>query len=341
MALFKELLGSRTGATRGTNATPENMIIRVLAEPEDFVTLENGTRIAPDPRGLVETQFIARGSIHGWDGSARATGYTVLEQKAPGHWTVRVDFTRDSATQPPTDEWLWNFRGASIVQTQFEQVVDETQTDITGPGHPDNPDVLVGPRLWVAKKPTDPPDPNPPTFFVNSYDENGVAQTIALVPAGGDGGIPPRKREGFQQEWPAMTGIATRTVTNFKETLVNRIVPFSKTVNSKKFIDAAPGFVKLTDYNIDLVAPEDVNSNPIGGGIRGTRRPTKLGKRYRVSLSFLFSSLRWTPIERVATFPDPKSGYEMIVRTNDGNAVVDQFSVANSKDFNNLLRILV
>ncbi len=341
MALFKELLGSRTGATRGTNATPENMIIRVLAEPEDFVILEDGTRIAPDPRGLVETQFIARGSIHGWDGSARASGYTTLTQPAPGHWTVRVDFTRPSATQPPTDEWLWNFRGASIMQTEFEQVVDETQTDIAGPGHPDNPDVLVGPRLWVVVKPTDPPSPNPPEFVVESYDENGDPQTIALKPATGKNGKQLRKREGFQREWPAGTGIATRTVTNFKETLINRIVPFSKQVNSKKFKDAAPGFVKFIDFNIDLAAPEDVNSNPVGGGIRGVRRPVKLGKRYRVSLLFLFSSLRWTPIERVATFPDPKSGYEMIVRTNDGNAVVDQFSVANSKDFNNLLRILI
>ncbi len=345
MALFKEPLRSRSGATRGLNATPENRIVRVLAEPEDFVRLEDGTRIAPDPRGLVETQFIARGSIHPWDGSAKATNYTVLDHPAPAHWIVRVDFTRASTTTPPTDEWLWNFRGASIIQTEFEQVVDETQTNINGPGHPDNPDTLIGPRLWVAVKPTDPPNPNPPEFFVESYDENGDPKTIALKPATGTDGKQLRRREGFQREWPAATGIATRIVTNFKETLISRIVPFSKAVSSKTFIATAPGFVKLTDFNIDLAAPEDVSSNPVGGGIRGVRRPVSLGKRYRISLSFLFSSLKWTPIRRAATFPDPKSGYDMIVFTKDAAGeevkVIDDFSVANSKDFNALLRILV
>jgi hypothetical protein len=308
MALIKEHMATRLGATSGVNATPENIVLRVIAEDEDWVTDGNGNRLEPDPRYLVATQWSAAlpGAAHEWSGTAGlcwAGSYSVLDRKAPGHWIVRVDFLRPSWNLPPSTGWLTSVRGASVTQHIYHELPPERKGEqrggqsLEGPGETfwTRPAQPIGmPKYVPLKSPAPGVTPAGTTHYANSYGADGSVGRVFLrqIPDADD-------RSGTTVEFPAALVTGTRMAPNFSWTSVSGWAGYLKSLNRTRFFNAPPLHVKCNNVIVEQVNLEMAGARDIGIA-------------YRIAVEFLWAAIPWGPFEKYSTIPDD-TGYQTTV----------------------------
>ncbi len=314
---IKEVLGSRDGSSTGVGGSRERVIFRVLASAAQCTPFGND-RLAPDPRALVQTYVCPWGTVAPWDRTAYTSTYTVLEQKAPLHWRVAVDFARPGPDNPPasyTGRWLISARGVSISKTIIEEV---PRTD-----NPASQGRVIGPVQFAQQ-----PEATGARYWYYDVAEDGTSSNaVSLFPIFNYTGDYDRVPVEQPSEVQAIAATFTRVQPNFQLGSMVPIAGFRKCVNSTWFEDAEPGHVLFEDFTIDPIELD------FGGNIQIER-----GRAWRVSLVFIFAFERWDLLPLVSTYIDPE-GREHIVYGDRGK-FTETFAVKPLKDLNAIAQIL-
>lgn len=341
MATFKELAHSRQGTSIGVGGSQgAHMLVEVIAEESDFtkVTTPSGDEwVPPFWSGLVQSDYLPRGSLFPWDTTLASVRETFVMMVNPRRAIVRVDFASGAADALPTsDDWLISIRGASISRRLLEEYPVE-QSDVQPNERPRRGTGITPaprPERVLGTEPVEPRIIGPmivtevdayagsAVYYYNSRDKEGNEVPIFVQDTG------KRKPVGYQDEIPAFTVNMTRIIPNFRlNPTAAQLAQYMKTVNDRYFRGADPGHVMVNDFSLDPVeATMDAQE--------------VLGRAYRVTAMFVWSAERLTPWEIWPTKIDD-NGYEQVIRhREDGEKVVESFRVKRTRNLEEFMRLL-
>jgi len=342
---YWEQKGSRDGSTMGVRGAVDLRQIWVRVN----VDVENGYTLSDyDPRLLVQAEFIPPGTIPRWNPYLRATHYSLIRTEPPITYVVGVVYEQGEpapTAEPETRRWMWSRQGTTITQRIVEEPLDAVLNPPYSPGAemPGGSIRRVGepyrygttsPVKMLATTSFAPVStPGTPRYFADGVerDEAGNvtgSKIIELRPT------PTYDLFDYDAEIPAVMLTGARIFPNCPSEVDTILVDHIKRVNRWEFRGADPGHVLLADYAINEVAMQ------VGDGSTQTEE----GIAHRIAIGFLWSSERWTPLEKVPTVPDPVTGAASWVMTEDENGVqrkyVEEFRVKGARDFNGLLRTI-
>lgn len=324
----KELkFGSREGSSRGAGGVNDKRTFLVTLDITDDQFTEQRY---PDPRGVVELQWIRYGSASPWNAYAKATQYTIDERISNKTWRVSVNYTVGGLQAVPTMEAAWDRWNVSIRGAAYTQQIREEPTEaIESWGINQGPEArdgkLIGTQRYAKLKP-------------------GVGQaayTAQLWRTGADGRLEfysqqlarttSRIVRPYSADVPALTYTQTRLFANFNFNTVGYIAEYYKRVNLYTYLGAPPGHLKFVDFSLDEV--------PHAIGSPDDTPQLEYGIAYRTALVFLWSAKAFTPLEWVSTVHD-ELGNEVPVRDYAGNKVVDVNWTIAGVNFGTLIRVL-
>jgi hypothetical protein len=300
MALYDEMMGRSVGSIRGEGATPEYILVRVVAEEGTDYEVIDGVANYPDFRGLVMAQpRWTRGAAHPFDTRAKAFQWTTVEMRGHSSAIVRVNYRLfDTPDRPPTNEWLLTVRTAEIQQRVTRELPPEaenrfgnkprgTLSDSAGSvldaDFWTRPARAIGmPQYTVIDERCKGPDGEPlpddeQTFKYEAIDECGKRswKKLRRIEDYTDG-------QGATIDVPAISLIWTRTVPNFHSSMIETLARFHRSVNAKPYLGAPPYHVIVRSMAVEPIAFE----------MRGSREE---GRAYRVTVQMLWSDRPFVP----------------------------------------------
>jgi hypothetical protein len=335
-----EIFDSRTGSVHGASGVNDTRTFRLTldVDAEDFTNLRY-----PDPR-IVAQSFVPMGSASPWNAFATASNFRIIKRETGKAWLIGIDYSIGAPTSTNDAEvgrWMISVRGSSITN----HIVEEPAEAVASPPQPSSSGtrsglrkLTAGPKALqaVVSDPVSHPIALPrfvttsaaSDFYAYSYEtnENGAVSriTVNLFPT------PHSTPVGFDAEYPALLYTMTSVFANFPDSLLQLLSSHYKRVNLIPWRGADPGKVKFDDFSVDEVAMI------IGDG---STQLTK-GIAYRLSLSFLWSSLKWTPLELVPTYADDTGAESPVLHMVGGQEqkVVESFRVIAGRDFADMIR---
>ena len=329
---YEEIKRSRVGSSLGSGGARETQIIRVTVKVAD----EAAKFSDYDPRILIMTEYIPRGSPGWHSNELRSDDYTITELLPPITYDVTITFTKGEApgsAEAETRRWMWSRQGTTITERMLEEPLDAVKNppEAPSPRRLQPFPVLVRPgesAKMLATTKFEKVSGNY-SYKADSYsvdaDGNYLASTTIPLTK-----TPTFERFDYDGEIAAVQLTGTRIFPNCPEALDAILVDHFKKVNRWAWRGADPGHVLLADYRIEEI------SMVIGDG---SDQP-EAGIAHRFMLMFLWAEVAWTPLRLVPTIRHPTHGAEswVMVHTDRGfEKYVEEFRVKGARDFKALL----
>lgn len=241
---------------------------------------------------------------HPWDLSLRADGWKTEKRLSPTLWLCRVTYaTLRYVSIRGIGAWKVKVRGATTSE-HIRETIPVYRT--------------VG-RLRTLQKPK----------LIGSIEYETVKKSEDATNKAVDGdntiwlkATSRRNVVGHDRPRSSVVYTLYRTQPVFDLKLVGTMVSFSEKVNKYLFLGAAPGHLMLNSFDVTESS--------------GTMFGSSNDRVWSISLSWLFSPVAFSPLNKVHTFT-ADSGAELVVETKDGKPVTEEFPVIEEVDFADLL----
>lgn len=317
MASVEEIFDSRTGSSIGFEgpAGVSRTFRVVIDDPEHDPRAVLYQKI---PQGTPHPTVLGRTGIPGnprpvnhWADGTVADRAEIVKREVSTRWLVRMIYSRPVAaaiSSGPLSEWTYSTR--SYVENV--KILEEVPFDANGDPASSK---LIGPLEYKKFTPTEGVTPDF-TSQINATTTINLKQQLTRRVIGADVPV------------AAMQLILRKRLPNWGLAANYQIVGgYVKKLNKDEFLEVPPGHMRF----------ESIDVNQIVAVVTG--QLTK-NVAYDLTANFVVRFKPFSPLELVSTFVDTGTGAESVVLNDEGDKVVEEFRVAEFRDFQTIFTII-
>lgn len=236
---------------------------------------------------------IPEGSGHPWDFNAKAKVYRIVDNVGTHGHLISVDYRYEptAVALGILGPWVLRFRSAEIPR-RLEQELRDFDND----GNLTVKPRLIGPNKYVDVDADLEEGETPDTHTHTAKIDDKIVRLKRLEQ---------REVKGADAPLPAASMILEREQASFNVLNIGEILSFKHKVNDTNFFGGAAGHVEFLDWSIDPL-PTPTNQGDLTG--RGSRPSI----RHRLSLTFIYSSVRLDIEPYMHTFEGKDGGLSFI-----------------------------